>query len=345
MNISKIAYSLIIAIAAVIILIYGKSIILPFVLAVMVWFLIKAVRNIISKINIKGKQLPRFIKNIISFLIIFSALFVIGDILANNIINLSKSLSQYQNNVNVFADILNNRFNINIGSSIKEFIGDINFVDYLKKVLNSISELFSTAFMILLYVLFLLIEEAFFSDKLKAIFDSPEKFEHMHKILSQVNHSLNNYIQLKTLVSIITGAASFAVLKIIGIDSAFFWAFLIFVLNFIPTIGSLIATLFPTIMALLQTGDVTTPGLVLVSIGAIQVLVGNIIEPRIMGSSLNISSLVVLIALTFWGTIWGIAGMVLSVPITVMLIIIFAQFDTTKNIAILLSENGKIKHQ
>jgi len=143
-------------------------------------------------------------------------------------------------------------------------------------------------------------------------------------------------------VSLITGVLSYIALIIIGIDFAFFWAFIIFLLNFIPTIGSLVATLFPAIMALLQLGSLQSALTVLAAIGAIQIVIGNLIEPKIMGNSLNISSLVVLLALTFWGSVWGIVGMLISVPITVMMIIVFAQFPKTRSIAILLSENGEV---
>ncbi|MBT3423732.1 MAG: AI-2E family transporter, partial [Bacteroidetes bacterium] len=109
-----------------------------------------------------------------------------------------------------------------------------------------------------------------------------------------------------------------------------------------PTIGSLIATLFPSIIALVQFSSFSHFFLVLALIGAVQILVGNLLEPRIMGQTLNISPLVVIISLTFWGAIWGVLGMLLSVPIMVMLIIIFAQFENTKSIAVLLSAKGNV---
>lgn len=123
---------------------------------------------------------------------------------------------------------------------------------------------------------------------------------------------------------------------------AFFWAFLIFLLNFIPNIGSLIATLFPALIAGLQFGDLEQPLLVLVSVGAIQLLVGNFLEPRLMGDSLNISSLVVILGLAFGGDLWGIVGMFLSVPIMVMIVIILSQFQSTRGVAILLSDKGDV---
>ena len=124
--------------------------------------------------------------------------------------------------------------------------------------------------------------------------------------------------------------------------SPVFWAFLIFLLNFIPTIGSLIATTFPAVFALLQFGEFSYLVMVLVFVGLIQVAVGNVLEPKLMGNSLNISPLVAILSLTFWGAIWGVTGMFLSVPITVILVIIFSHFESTRPVAIMLSEKGKV---
>jgi predicted PurR-regulated permease PerM len=103
-----------------------------------------------------------------------------------------------------------------------------------------------------------------------------------------------------------------------------------------------LATLLPTLVAVLQSGELALGLWVLGLVGIVQVLIGNFLEPKIMGNSLNISPLVVLMSLVAWGAIWGILGMVLSVPLMVMGIIIMSKFDSTRPIAILLSENGKV---
>jgi len=212
----------------------------------------------------------------------------------------------------------------------------------MKSLFNSISEIFADAFLVLLYTVFLMLEDAMIPLKLKAMISDTDKHQNALALIKKISKSINEYVMLKTVVSLITATVSYIVMLIIGIDFAFFWAFLIFVLNYIPTIGSLVATLFPALIALFQFGEISSFFIVLGCIGAIQVVVGNFIEPKIMGSSLNVSPLVVLISLAFWGSIWGIVGMVLSVPITVILIILFAQFQTTRNIAILLSGNGNV---
>ena len=124
--------------------------------------------------------------------------------------------------------------------------------------------------------------------------------------------------------------------------TAIFWAFLIFLLNFIPTIGSLLATLFPVIFSLLQFGDFSIALIILFVVGSIQVIIGNFIEPKWMGNSMNISPLVSILSLMFWGLIWGTTGMIVSVPFTVVIIIILSEIEYTRPLAILLSEKGDI---
>lgn len=342
MKTSNVGWTLIIASLSVIILIYGKSILLPVVLAVIVWYILKSVRDQVKKLRIKHRRLPVWLSNVISFILVFLVMGVTGRLLSNSIVNLSKNLPLYEENINHITLELNNLLNIDIVSWGKDYFKDFDFSGILQSVFNGISNLFADAFLVLLYVVFLMLEEVAFPMKLKGIFSTPEKFEEAHKMLDELNTSINRYVVLKTVISLITGALSFIALLIIGVDSPFFWAFLIFLLNYIPTIGSLIATMFPALMAMLQTGEFTPFVLVLASVGAIQVLVGNVLEPKMMGDSLNISSLVVLIALAFWGTLWGITGMILSVPVTVMMIIVFAKFKSTRNVAIMLSGNGRV---
>jgi AI-2 transport protein TqsA len=342
MKVKNIAYSLIVAIAVVIILIYGKKIILPFVLAILIWFLIKVIRNGIKRIKINQNPLPLWIQNILAFITVFGALTILGKVLASNVAKISQILPLYEANIQKMLLQLNELSGLDVKTVISNNLGQFDFANIVKSILNSITDVLSKAFIVVIYVLFLLLEEAFFPYKIKAIFHEEDQFHKVNSVVKKLNKSINSYISLKTLVSLITGVVSYIALRIIDIDFAFFWAFLIFVLNFIPTIGSLIATLFPSLVALLQYTSFSYFFLVLAIIGAVQIAVGNFLEPRIMGQNLNISPLVVILSLMFWGAIWGILGMLLSVPIMVMLIIVFAQFDNTRGIAIMLSARGSI---
>ncbi|MBL4577521.1 MAG: AI-2E family transporter [Flavobacteriales bacterium] len=343
MSISKIAYSLISFLAAIIILSYGKNLIIPFILALFIWLLIKEIVIVMNKIKFVKSKVPRWLKSVVASVFMFAVLWFVTQLLVYNIQSLSHSTAGYSANLDTMANKLNETFDINLRSMVGDYAGDLDFASILSTVVNSLTELLGNAFLIALYVLFLLIEESIFSAKLASIFPDEERFEKVNGIVSKIEESVTDYIGLKTLVSLITGTLSYVVLLILGIDSPVFWAFLIFLLNFIPTIGSLIATIFPAVYMLLQFGELMPFVWVLVLVGAVQVIVGNILEPRIMGNALNISSLVAILSLSFWGWLWGITGMILSIPITVMIVIVFAQFPSTKPIAILLSGKGKVE--
>ena len=333
---------MVLAIAIVIILIYGKDLMIPFAFAVLIWFLVSKVRSVLEKIPFVKNRLPAWIRSLITSIFIFSILGFVGTILTKSINRLADSYKDYETNVSIMTDRINNTFQINIANVLGDFMTDFDFGSILESIFSSLSGLLGNAFMIVIYLLFVFLEANSFQDKIRAVCKTDEQYESVRKMLDKMEASITNYIGLKTLVSILTGLLSYFVLLIIGIDSPVFWAFLIFLLNYIPTIGSLVGTLFPAFFSLLQFGEFQPFFMVLIFVGLIQVLIGNVLEPRLMGNSLNISALVTILALSFWGAIWGITGMFLSVPITVMLVIVFAQFPGTRPLAIMLSEKGKV---
>jgi predicted PurR-regulated permease PerM len=334
------AYFFITVIAIVVTLIYGKSLLIPFVFALLLWFLVRKIRQSLDRIKFIRKYLPYWFKNVFTSFVLIFILGFVSKILLSNINQLANSYSVYEPNVDMVISNANNLFSIDLISALKGHAGDFDYGSILKKIFNSLTDLLSNAFIIIIYALFIFLEEANFDNKLKGMFKN--EYTKLSEILNKIEISIAKYIGLKALLSLITGTLSYIVLAIIGIDAPLFWSFLIFALNFIPTIGSLIATLFPAIFCLLQFGEFNQALMVLVFVGAIQVLVGNLLEPKLMGNSLNISSLVAIFALSFWGVLWGVTGMIISVPITVVMVIIFSNFEKTRPIAILLSDKGNI---
>jgi predicted PurR-regulated permease PerM len=225
---------------------------------------------------------------------------------------------------------------------MEEFIKSLSIQKILLDISGVFTTLMSSAVLIALYVVFLFVEQHFFLQKMNALFPKSGSKQLVNNILSHIVRDTQTYLGLKTLMSLMIATGSWIIMKGVGLDFAEFWALLIFFLNYIPNIGSMIATTFPAILALIQF-ESWLPFIVITSgISAIQFIVGNIIEPKFLGQSLNLSALVILFALTLWGSIWGVLGMVLAVPITVMMMIIFAHFESTKPIAILLSQDGQI---
>ena len=342
MRTQNIAYILVSCISIVVILMYGQVILVPFLLGLLLWFIGKELEASLDKISFIKNNSPNWLKRILSFAIILIFLIFVTDILTSNINSLANSFEKYQPNVDILILQIDEWLKIDSRSLLKGYSGNLDFGSILQMLFASISDLISNGFLILLYAVFILLEDASFKPKLKAIFIGKENEEKVDGILKKIRTSISSYFRLKTLLSVITGGLSYITLRIIGVDAPEFWAFLIFILNFIPTIGSLIATIFPAVFCLFQFGTFLPSLLVLGIVGTIQVIVGNLLEPKIMGSSMNISPLVTILSLSIWGALWGIIGMILSVPIMVVMIIIFSQFEKTKPLAIMLSEKGEI---
>ena len=153
---------------------------------------------------------------------------------------------------------------------------------------------------------------------------------------------MKKYLFMKTVLSGITGILSYFWLQMIGVEFAGIWAFIVFITSYIPTIGAIVACALPILYSLITAPSLQQPILTAVGLIALQVIFGNILEPKFTGKTLNLSTLAILINLVFWGMIWGIAGMFFSVPLLVAIFIITAQFDSTRWIAVLLSADGKI---
>jgi AI-2 transport protein TqsA len=344
METSKKIYIFLILITTVIVLIYAQTIIIPFILAILFWFMIRVIKKILSKIKFISRW-PHYLISLISTMLLLSFMVFAVQMITANIQQISNTLPVYEKNINVITQHINQRFNIDLFTIASDFTTNLNFGKILSTLFSALSGIFASTFTVLLYLIFLLLEESFFPVKIKAMYPDPKKYENVTSLINKIDQSIGNYIALKTLVSMLTGFLSYFALLFIGVDAPFFWSFLIFILNFIPNIGSLIATIFPAVFAMLQFGEFMPGILVLTIVGAIQLIIGNILEPRLLGNSLNISPLVVLLTLALWGVIWGVIGMLLSVPITVILIIIMSEFEGTRPLAILLSQKGNLNEK
>jgi predicted PurR-regulated permease PerM len=179
--------------------------------------------------------------------------------------------------------------------------------------------------------------------KLDALASNPDEASNMRDIFTQITTQGQSYIWLKTLVSLATGLLSYLILLWVGVDFAAVWALLIFMLNFIPNLGSILGVMLPALLTLVQFDTLMPFMYIAVGLGAVQFTIGNVIEPALMGKSLNLSSLMIILSLTFWGLLWGIPGMLLSVPIMVMFAIVCAKFDKLRGIAIILSADGVLE--
>ncbi len=323
-------------------LISAKGILIPIVLSLVLWYLINATELLIEKLPVIGRAIHFKIRIAMAALIVLITGFSISSILSQNINGILQNSESYVINLQAQSDRLLSSLGINNKISISSSIRKLDLNAWLSQFIGSLTRMAQQLSLILLYTLFLLVEQNTIPKKIKALKISDENRVRLNSILTDVNLALKKYIGVKFAASLGTAFLSFIVLSWTNLPFAFFWAFFVFVLNFVPTIGSIIATIIPALVALVEFDHLRVFYTILIGIGTVQIIIGSIIEPRLYGFSLNISPFIILLSLVIWGNIWGIAGMLLCIPITVAMIIVFSRFKSTRPIAIVLTQNGKL---
>jgi predicted PurR-regulated permease PerM len=238
---------------------------------------------------------------------------------------------------------------ISFGNYLSGSVGlkfDSNMIPNITKIAANIGSSaagFATSIgMVFVYMIFMFIEQSTFNKKFTALIPNKSRAKKMRYIIDSIDNNMKKYLFMKTVISGITGLVSYLWLQMIGLEFAGIWAFIVFITSYIPTIGAIVACSLPILYSFTVAPGWELPLLTAGGLIGFQILFGNILEPKLMGKSLNLSTLAILINLVFWGMIWGIAGMFFSVPILVGIYIVAAQFDSTRWLAVLLSADGKI---
>ncbi|RYG33192.1 MAG: AI-2E family transporter [Burkholderiales bacterium] len=213
---------------------------------------------------------------------------------------------------------------------------------------NAVSGLVGDMVIIMIYVAFLFVTANSFTRKFDFIFSRPEDRERARLIGNDVRRTMEQYLWVQTSLSVINTSLTYVTLLALGLHNALFWAFVIFVLNYIPTIGSIVAGILPALFAFVQDDwpawmpqdELWCAAAVFFGVSIWQFLIGNFLGPRMTSNSLNLSALVVLLSLAVWGALWGLPGMFLSAPLTVLVMIVLAQIPGARWIAVLMSADG-----
>jgi predicted PurR-regulated permease PerM len=214
---------------------------------------------------------------------------------------------------------------------------DSRIRNVFRAAVGNFLEFLTATFVVLLYLIFLIAERVSLPGRVARAFGEARATEIM-TVVGAINRAVHDYIALKTFVSALQGLLSFAVLAAFGVEFAVMWGVLIFLFNFIPYIGSLVAVSLPIVLSFLQyAGEPWKPLLITLLLLLIQRVVDNFIEPRLTGRKLGLSPLIVLLSLAFWAWLWGVVGMILAVPLTVIGKIILENIRETRPLATLIS--------
>lgn len=321
-------------------LVFAAGVLIPLAVSLLLFVLITATVDRIEKFEIAGRHIPRWLAHVLGIALILLGLLGFLSILSNQAGAVAEAIPRYETRLTSIASRIVALVGDKNYSAAQNALSDLNAADYASAVMTSAGSFLSAFFLVLLYIPFMMAERVPMRAKIELASPNVEFSQNLSKILESISTSLQRYVGIKTFVSFLTGVGSYAVMRPVGLDFAETWAVLAFALNFIPTIGSIVAVALPAIVALVQF-DTFTPFLIIAGgCGAIQFVVGNILEPSLAGKSLNLSPLMVILALTFWTAIWGIAGAWLSVPITVCALIVMSHLPATQTLAILMSGDG-----
>ncbi len=310
----------------------ASAIVIPFLLAVfiatlcappMFWMVRQGVPNALAVLII------------VMALVILAVLMLI--FLSRSLTALTMQLPSYQDRLLVLYNQVVawlNRYGLQIETEnviLADYLSPRFIMTLVTYGLSILRVLVTNLFIILLYVLFILLEASTFQAKIQNAFPDPAAWEQSKVVAANINR----YMGYKTLISLVTGLLIWILLVIIGVDFAGTWGVLAFLLNFIPSIGSILAAMPAIVWALVQLG-LPAALLTLLAYLVVNIAIGNFVDPRLLGRKLGLSTLVVIISLIFWGWVFGPIGMLLSVPLTMITKIVFASQEKTRWLAVLL---------
>jgi predicted PurR-regulated permease PerM len=271
---------------------------------------------------------------LIMLIILFSFFYFFWKILEFNLNGVISKSYLYQDNLNIVLSLFSDSILSKI-IPLQEILNSINFLTIFSKLLNNFTEFAGNFSLVLIFLVFLIVEEKSFIKKIEIVAGNNNL-----KILKKITNDIFSYFQIKIFTSTLTGLLTFIFLYTLGNDLAPTFGIISFVLNFIPLIGSLLSIILPFVFSSIQSLGFYDPFLTIILLVVVQICIGNFLEPKLMGKTLNISPIIMLIFLAIMGKMWGIAGMFLSVPLLVVLLIFFSNFKSTKKIAIFISDKG-----
>ncbi len=336
-----IALTLFILIAVVVILVQGRAILVPIAIAIVIWYIIVALSQVIARLAIFGRRLPRSWCATAAIGCVFLACFMFVELIRHSIAAIQEAAPRYQERLDGLLQQGGDIFGFGDARSLTQISHDIDLRVVAEYFVSAATPIAFDGIMIFFYVVFLLVQQRYMAPKLRAIISDPVRRQAIEGVVQEIHGEVRKYIGVMSFLALVTGAITYLVLTLVGIDFPILWSVVIGLFSFIPTIGTAFGIVLPAALAVLQFGIGGEFAIVLATLGAAQILLNNVGQPALMGRSLNLSPFMVLVTLSTWGAIWGVVGAVLSVPITVSMAIIFSHFPSTRWVAVLLSSQGK----
>lgn len=273
---------------------------------------------------------------LLSVLIFGGAAFFVAD----NATSFATQLVAYTPKLNGLIARVAGMIGVDVPPTVTSLVKQLNPTSYLGQVARGLQDFLSTAAFVLVYLGFILASRRYWERKVVSLFPEREERQEAVAAFRRIRNGVEQYLWVQTVTGLMIAVASWVAMAAVGLDNALFWAILIFIASYIPIIGGIVGVALPPIFALVQFDTLWQAIALFLVLQAVTLFVGNIIQPRMQGRSLNIDPIALLLGLAFWSIVWGLAGAFLSTPLTVMAMVILAQFRGTRWIAVLLSEQG-----
>lgn len=332
---------IIIAFAVVLfLLVQARFILISLATAIILFSLTSDVINFIARQRIGPLRIPNAIASIAAMMLIATALLILTSVLLAQINTVLVTTLAYTERAPSAIASMFGWLGEDSQAAIFNAVRSIDASSYLRSAAGQASGITQATVLIILFVGFLFAERIWFDTKLENLIGDKAQALRVRKIIQSIIHRVNYYLLVKTVISGITGAMVYALALAFQLELATALGIITFVLNFIPNIGSIIATGLIALVAHVQFGEPNTTLAIFVIATGIQFLNGNVIDPMLMGRALRLSSFGIILSLAFWGAVWGMPGMFLSVPIMVMLLVVCSHVPQLRPFAILLSREG-----
>jgi AI-2 transport protein TqsA len=318
----------------------GRPLILPLVVALVLWYIIIRVTKLVQRVEIGSWNPPYSLALTVSIVIAIMILYFFVELVSQSIANIINEAPAYQARLQELLNMASTLIHKKI--ELVQIIQTINFKTWLSKIAVIISSMTSNFTLILIYLLFLLLEYKTFDKKIRRVCSTDKQYKHASEIISKIDEDINTYLKIKTSVNALAGLLSYILLLSFHVNYAEFWGVMFFLLHYIPFIGPIVGVIVVLLATSIQVTNFYAFGILGFLLIAVQFLVGNFLEPRWMGTRLNLSPIIILISLAFWGALWGIIGMFFCVPLMVIIAIILAKFPNTRPAAVLLTTSGDL---
>jgi len=315
-----------------------RRILEPLVLAVFLLVVIDGLARVLAR---RAPVLRGWMSMAVAIVLIVGVLGLTLWLAADNTADFASQATAYKARINQLLMAGAQRFGLRVTPSAAGLLTELNPARYAGVVAKGLSHFVEGAVFVLVYLGFLLASRRGFSAKFSALFTTDGERSEAARVFGRVRRGVERYVWVQTVVGVIITAASAVIMQLTGLSHVAFWCVIIFMANYIPAIGAAVGVLFPAAFGLMEFDGLVRPLVLVAGLEAVHFMVSHVVQPRMQGRSLNLDPIVVLLALAFWGAVWGVVGAFLSTPLTVLAMTILAEFRSSRPIAVLLSSDGK----